>query len=98
MDFCTLPAKYAILPYHGMKRDQRTQISTDGDAAMPGKVIKHEMQETFRSCPTCGYRDGFHSSFMKEEGETKWLFICPSCHDMFDIGLTVDHKMEPNKA
>lgn len=61
---------------------------------MPGKVIKLEMQETFRSCPTCGYRDGFHSMFQMEDGLMKWLFICPSCHDTFDIGLAVGQLAE----
>jgi hypothetical protein len=27
--------------------------------------------------------------FKKESDRTKWLFICPSCHDVFDIGFTV---------
>lgn len=64
--------------------------STGGDPAMPNKVIKVEMQNQFRSCPTCGYRDGFHSMFEKEDETIKWLLICPSCHDAFDIGLTAD--------
>lgn len=64
---------------------------------MVGKVIKMEMQDTFRSCPTCGYRDGFHSSFQKEDDLVKWLLICPSCHDTFDIGLTAEQQLEPMK-
>jgi hypothetical protein len=27
--------------------------------------------------------------FKKESDSTKWLFICPSCHIVFDIGFTV---------
>jgi hypothetical protein len=27
--------------------------------------------------------------FKKEGDRTKWLFICPSCHIVFDIGFTV---------
>jgi hypothetical protein len=27
--------------------------------------------------------------FKKDSDITRWLFICPSCHDVFDIGLTV---------
>jgi hypothetical protein len=27
--------------------------------------------------------------FKKEGDITKWLLICPSCHDVFDIGYTV---------
>ncbi|MFV0436130.1 MAG: hypothetical protein ACK5PS_01865 [Desulfopila sp.] len=61
---------------------------------MLGNVIEHRMQDTFRVCPTCGYRDGFHSSFLKTEGVTKWLLVCPACHDIFDIGLTANHQLE----
>jgi hypothetical protein len=56
---------------------------------MDQDVEKVEMQETFRICPTCGYRDGFHSMFRKQGQTTSWLFICPSCHKIFDIGMTV---------
>lgn len=61
---------------------------------MPSKVVKIEMQEKFRYCPTCGYRDGFHSMFQREDGVTRWLLICPSCHDAFDLGLTVDQEAD----
>ena len=46
------------------------------------------MEDEFKVCPTCGYKDGFHSMFKKEGQVIRWLFICPSCHDVFDIGLT----------
>lgn len=51
------------------------------------KTVK--MDTEFKVCPTCGYKDGFHSMFNKEDDITRWLFICPSCHDIFDIGFTV---------
>ncbi len=47
------------------------------------------VDDEFKICPSCGYRDGFHSMFRKQGGVTKWLFICPSCHNVFDIGYTV---------
>jgi hypothetical protein len=47
------------------------------------------MADEFKICPACGYRDGFHSMFRKDDSITKWLFICPSCHSVFDIGFTV---------
>ena len=56
---------------------------------MDSEVRKVAMDEEFRICPDCGYRDGFHSMFRKEEGVTKWLFICPACHKVYDIGFTV---------
>lgn len=52
-------------------------------------VEKLEMEVEFKVCPSCGYRDGFHSAFQKEGDVTKWLFICPSCHVVYDIGFTV---------
>ncbi len=42
--------------------------------------------DEFKVCPICGYKDGFHSMFKKEGDTVKWLFICPSCHEVFDIG------------
>jgi hypothetical protein len=51
------------------------------------KIVK--MDTEFKICPTCGYKDGFHSMFTRDGDTTKWLFICPSCHDVFDIGFTV---------
>ena len=60
-----------------------------GGGSMEGEVRKIEMNEEFRVCPDCGYRDGFHSMFRKEEKATKWLFICPACHKVYDIGFTV---------
>lgn len=59
---------------------------------MHTKVIKTDFQDQFKTCPTCGYRDGFHSMFKREAGIIKWLFICPACHDTFDIGLTAVQK------
>lgn len=56
---------------------------------MENDVEKIEMTEEFRVCPACGYRDGFHSIFRKQEQTTRWLFVCPACHMIFDIGLTV---------
>ena len=47
-----------------------------------------EMNDEFKVCPVCSYKDGFHSMFKKDGNTTKWLFICPSCHTVFDIGFT----------
>jgi hypothetical protein len=49
------------------------------------KIIS--MEDEFKICPTCGYKDGFHSMFRKKECVIRWLHICPSCHNVFDIGL-----------
>ncbi len=56
---------------------------------MEDKIHQVDAGDEFKVCPHCGYEDGFHSMFQKEGGATKWLFICPSCHQVFDVGLTV---------
>jgi hypothetical protein len=56
---------------------------------MDEDVKKVKMKDTFKHCPSCGYEDGFHSMFEKKDGVMKWFLICPSCHAVFDIGLTV---------
>lgn len=52
---------------------------------------KIQVYKVFRVCPNCGYEDGFHSMFIKPDGQDgfSWRFICPSCHKIYDIGLTV---------
>ena len=57
---------------------------------MDGKIHEITFTDEFKICPLCGYKDGFHSAFKKEQETTKWLVICPSCHATFDIGYTVD--------
>ena len=58
---------------------------------MTVEFIKVKVDETFKVCTSCGYQDGFHSMFQKidESGDFSWRFICPNCHKIFDIGLTV---------
>jgi transposase-like protein len=56
---------------------------------MDYEVKNVQMQDEFKVCPSCGYKDGFHSMFQKKGNITKWFFICPSCHTVFDIGFAV---------
>ena len=56
---------------------------------MDQDVIKIDKVETFKGCPVCNYGDGFHSMFQKAGEEIKWLFICPACHRIFDLGFKV---------
>jgi hypothetical protein len=56
---------------------------------MAYEVQEVAMKDEFKICPACGYKDDFHSMFKKEAENTKWLFICPACHVVFDIGFTV---------
>ena len=64
------------------------QSDFERDYLMDYEVKSVKMEEEFKVCPSCGYKDGFHSMFKQEGDITKWLFICPSCHMVFDIGLT----------
>ncbi|WP_041272987.1 P-loop NTPase family protein [Desulforapulum autotrophicum] len=57
---------------------------------MEDKIHKVQFENEFRVCPECGYADGFHTMIKKETDTVKWLFICPACHKIFDIGYTVD--------
>lgn len=56
---------------------------------MEDKVHALTVGDEFKICPLCGYQDGFHSAFQKHQETTKWLFVCPSCHAVFDVGYTV---------
>jgi len=53
------------------------------------EIHRITIADEFKVCPLCGYKDGFHSAFRKEQDTTKWLFVCPSCHAVFDIGYSV---------
>lgn len=56
---------------------------------MDHDVMKIDMQQDFKDCPVCNYGDGFHSIFQKNGDEIEWLFICPACHRIFDLGFKV---------
>jgi transposase len=45
-----------------------------------------KLEDEFKLCPLCNYKDGFHSMMKQDGDEIRWLFICPSCHEVFDIG------------
>jgi superfamily II helicase len=54
---------------------------------MTEKVHKHKFVDEIRVCPMCGYHDGFHNMFKRDGTKIRWLFICSSCHEIFDFGL-----------
>lgn len=56
---------------------------------MDYEITHVKIEDECKVCPSCGYKDGFHSMLKRESGITKWLFICPSCSEIFDTGLTV---------
>ncbi len=45
-----------------------------------------DLVEEFKNCPLCNYKDGFHSMLKRDGKELRWLFICPACHEVFDVG------------
>jgi len=53
------------------------------------QIDKMEIKDELRVCPSCGYGDGFHSMFKRDGELIRWLFICPSCHKIFDTGFKV---------
>jgi uncharacterized Zn finger protein len=59
------------------------------------EIQKVSVTDEFKKCPTCGYLDGFHSMLKQEKNEWLMLFICPSCHDVFDVGLTLPLQKKP---
>jgi uncharacterized Zn finger protein len=60
--------------------------------------IIHKVSFTgqFRQCPECGYNDGFHTMLKENSGSISWLFICPSCHEVFDIGCRLPDLIQQN--
>lgn len=60
---------------------------------MTDQIYPVKFEDEFRICPECGYKDGFHTMLQQdknqERGKVSWLFICPSCHKIFDIGASV---------
>lgn len=56
---------------------------------MEKKIHKVEFRDEFRVCPVCSYQDGFHTMLKRDKGEIKRFFICPSCHEIFDLNLSV---------
>ena len=58
------------------------------------KIIKVQMENEFKICPSCGYEDGFHTMLKKEGDVMRLLFICPSCQNIFDIGQTLKDNNE----
>jgi hypothetical protein len=57
---------------------------------MDNTIHSIRFEDEFKICPLCGYKDGFHSMLERDGEKIKWLFICPSCHQIFDIGRTLE--------
>ncbi|MFW2368618.1 MAG: hypothetical protein ACN4GW_19555 [Desulforhopalus sp.] len=46
-------------------------------------------ENTFNSCPVYRNCDGYHTMPKHDGQKIRWLSLCPSCHEVFDIGQTV---------
>ena len=55
---------------------------------MAYEIEKIKIEDEFKVCPVCGYEDGFHIMFKRINGNLKTLYICPSCHQVFEIDET----------
>ncbi len=48
-----------------------------------------EIEDELIACPECDYTNGFHVSFVRDEGgELKIILVCPSCSARFDTDWT----------
>lgn len=63
---------------------------------MASSIINKTFDGEFRICPECGYEDGFHTMLKQEMAGVRWLFICPACHKVFDIGCKVSVEIDPD--
>jgi len=61
--------------------------------------VSIEIEKELHICPSCGYDDGFHTSFVRTTKETcKIILICPSCHARYDPDWKVELHSSPQRA
>ncbi len=47
--------------------------------------------EEFNRCMTCGYENGFHSTFFPgPDGRYDVILVCPHCSQRYGLGLVVE--------
>ena len=58
---------------------------------MAAKVEKIKIDRVFKVCPSCGYKNGFHSMYERigKGKQFSWKLICPQCEKIYDVGLKV---------
>jgi transposase-like protein len=49
------------------------------------KVMDVQFKGEFKTCPQCGYEDGYHTAYKILDGKLTRLFICPDCHAVFNL-------------
>lgn len=50
--------------------------------------------EELRTCPLCGYRNGFHVSYLVNDEEAEMGLICPACGSSFGLKELLGGKDE----
>ena len=55
------------------------------------RVKRLKAQGELYKCPSCGYEDGFHVSFLwgKKGGKGEVYLICPNCHGRFRLSWNI---------
>jgi len=54
-------------------------------------IIKKTISNEFMICETCGYKDGFHTYFIRiDKNKLKLNYKCPECGQRYDIGFIID--------
>lgn len=66
----------------------------------PGEITMLKAGEEFSTCPACGYRLGFHTSFVSASATRnnpvkstrevyRVILICPECGARYDVGWRI---------
>ena len=55
------------------------------------RIKRLKTQGELYKCRSCGYKDGFHVSFLwsKKSGKGEVYLICPNCHSRFRLGWNI---------
>ena len=64
------------------------------------KIKTIEPRGEVYQCPSCGYEDGFHTSFRwNQKGSAAEVYlICPNCHSRFRMGWKISTGPSERKA
>lgn len=53
------------------------------------EIITKKVEKEFRVCDKCGYKGGFHVSFVKNVESVEVILIYPSCLQQYAINWTI---------
>jgi predicted RNA-binding Zn-ribbon protein involved in translation (DUF1610 family) len=65
----------------------------------PASIQIIKIEDELHTCPKCGYKDGFHTSFIRVNSDKdnimkssralyRVILICPECGARYDVGWT----------